>query len=52
MSLLQVEDLKVSFPVSGGLFGRTTAWVHAVDGVSLTVVGVVDGETVAEEVPR
>lgn len=35
MSLLQVEDLKVSFPVSGGLFGRTTAWIHAVDGVSL-----------------
>lgn len=35
MSLLEVTDLKVSFPVAGGLFGRPKAWIRAVDGVSL-----------------
>jgi oligopeptide/dipeptide ABC transporter ATP-binding protein len=37
MSLLDVRDLKVSFPVSGGLFGRPKAWIKAVDGVSLSL---------------
>lgn len=37
MSLLEVRDLAVSFPVSGGLFGRPKAWIKAVDGVSLAL---------------
>ncbi len=35
--LLRVENLKVHFPVKKGLFGRTKGYVHAVDGVSLTL---------------
>ena len=35
--LLEVEDLKVHFPVSGGLFGNKGGCVHAVDGVSLFI---------------
>jgi oligopeptide transport system ATP-binding protein len=36
--LLRVDDLKVHFPVSSGaLFRRQSAFVHAVDGVSLTL---------------
>jgi oligopeptide transport system ATP-binding protein len=36
--LLRVDDLKVHFPVrSAGLFGRQPVFVHAVDGVSLTL---------------
>ncbi len=37
MNLLDVRDLKVSFPVAGGLFGRPKAWIRAVDGVSLSL---------------
>ncbi len=36
-TLLEVKDLKVHFPVRGGLLGRTRAHVKAVDGVNLTV---------------
>ncbi len=36
-TLLDVKDLKVHFPVRGGLLGRTNAHVKAVDGVNLTV---------------
>jgi len=36
-TLLDVKDLKVHFPVRGGLLGRTNAYVKAVDGVNLTV---------------
>jgi len=32
-----VKDLKVHFPVRGGLFGRAGGYVKAVDGVDLTV---------------
>jgi peptide/nickel transport system ATP-binding protein/oligopeptide transport system ATP-binding protein len=32
--LLKVEGLTKRFPVSGGFFGRTRAWVHAVNDVS------------------
>jgi oligopeptide transport system ATP-binding protein len=36
--LLQVDDLRVHFPVKGGLLGnRTKAIVRAVDGVSFTI---------------
>jgi oligopeptide/dipeptide ABC transporter ATP-binding protein len=35
MNLLEVNGLKVSFPLSKGLFGRPTAWVRAVDDVAL-----------------
>ncbi len=36
-SLLQVEDLKVHFPIRKGLLQRVTGYVKAVDGVSLTL---------------
>jgi len=36
-SLLEVESLTKRFPVRGGVFGRTRAHVHAVDGVSFTL---------------
>jgi oligopeptide/dipeptide ABC transporter ATP-binding protein len=35
--LLEVENLKVHFPVRRGVLSRTVGWVHAVDGVSLYV---------------
>lgn len=41
--LLQVEDLRVHFPVNRGVFRSTSAWVKAVDGVSLRID---PGETV------
>lgn len=37
MSFLEIENLKVHFPVKGGFFGRTIDHVKAVDGVSLSV---------------
>jgi oligopeptide transport system ATP-binding protein len=36
-ALIEATDLKVYFPVRGGLLGRTSAYVKAVDGVNLTV---------------
>jgi oligopeptide/dipeptide ABC transporter ATP-binding protein len=42
-TLLEIKDLKVYFPVRGGLLGRARAHVKAVDGVNLTVK---QGETV------
>src|SRR5690625_1273117 len=35
--ILSVQDLKVSYPVKHGFFGRTSAYEHAVDGVSLSI---------------
>ena len=35
--LLEVENLKVHFPVKRGVLSRTVGYVHAVDGVSLHV---------------
>ncbi len=35
--LLEVNRLKKHFPIRGGLLGRTTARVHAVDDVSFTI---------------
>ena len=42
MSLLEVKELKVHFPVQHGLFSRAKLFVKAVDGVSLTIE---EGET-------
>ena len=36
-NILEVENLKMHFPVRGGIFRRQTGQVHAVDGVSFTV---------------
>src|SRR5437762_5028488 len=35
--LLRVEDLKVWFPITGGVLRRRVGWVYAVDGISLTI---------------
>jgi peptide/nickel transport system ATP-binding protein len=35
--LLEVKNLKKHFPIHGGLMGRVTAKVHAVDGVSFNI---------------
>ena len=37
MALLEVKDLKVYFPIRGGILGRTVGYVKAVDGVSFTI---------------
>ncbi|MFD2045330.1 ABC transporter ATP-binding protein [Ornithinibacillus salinisoli] len=37
MAFLDVENLKVHFPIKGGIFGRTVDHVKAVDGVSLSL---------------
>ena len=37
MSFLEVKDLKVHFPIQGGIFGRTVDHVRAVDGVSFSI---------------
>jgi oligopeptide/dipeptide ABC transporter ATP-binding protein len=36
-TLLQVDELKVHFPIKKGLLGRTVGHVYAVDGVSFTL---------------
>lgn len=35
--MLVVEDLKTHFPIRKGLFNRVSAWLKAVDGVSLRI---------------
>src|SRR5699024_11619775 len=35
--LLKVKNLKVHFPVKGGVFGRVVDYIKAVDDVSLTL---------------
>lgn len=37
MALLEIKDLKVHFPIKGGIFGRTVDHVKAVDGISFKV---------------
>jgi len=37
MAFLEVEDLKVHFPIKGGIFGRTIDHVKAIDGVSFSI---------------
>ena len=41
-NLLEVENLKMHFPIHGGILRRKVGWVYAVDGVSLSVR---EGET-------
>ena len=35
--LLEVENLKMYFPIHGGIFRHRVGWVYAVDGVFLKV---------------
>ncbi|MCL2499697.1 MAG: ATP-binding cassette domain-containing protein [Defluviitaleaceae bacterium] len=37
MALLEVKDLKVHFPIHGGILGRVVGYVKAVDGVSFSI---------------
>lgn len=37
MALLEVQDLKVHFPIRGGIFNRVIGHVKAVDGVSFNI---------------
>lgn len=37
MGFLEVEDLKVHFPIKGGLFNKTIGHIKAVDGVSFSI---------------
>ncbi|HLR60820.1 MAG TPA: ATP-binding cassette domain-containing protein [Lentibacillus sp.] len=37
MAFLEIKDLKVHFPVKGGIFGRTVDHIKAVDGVSFSL---------------
>jgi peptide/nickel transport system ATP-binding protein/oligopeptide transport system ATP-binding protein len=41
-NILEVKDLKVHFPIFGGIVKRPIGFVYAVDGVSFTIA---DGET-------
>ena len=41
---LEVKGLKQYFPIKGGLFGQTTAYIKAVDGIDFTVN---KGETIS-----
>ncbi len=36
-NLLEITDLKVHFPIKKGIFQRTTGYVKAVDGISLSI---------------
>ncbi len=36
-TLLRIRDLKVHFPITGGILQRVSGWVRAVDGVDLTI---------------
>lgn len=40
--LIQVEDLKMYYPVKGGIISHTTGFIRAVDGISFSIM---EGET-------
>lgn len=42
MSFLELKDLKVHFPIRGGIFNTIQDWVYAVDGVDMVIE---DGKT-------
>ena len=48
-NLLEVKDLKMHFPVRGGIFGRQIGQVHAVDGVSFEIP---EGEELAKKLVK
>jgi len=37
MALLEIKDLKVYYPIKGGIMGRTVDYVRAVDGISFEI---------------
>ena len=37
MSLIEVNDLKVYYPIKGGILGRTVDYVKAIDGIEFTI---------------
>src|SRR5690625_5289194 len=37
MSFLELDNLKVHFPIRGGIFNTIQDWVYAVDGVSMVI---------------
>ncbi len=37
MSLLEVKDLKVHYPIRGGFFQTIVDYVYAVDGVNMVI---------------
>lgn len=37
MALLEIKDLKVHYPIRGGVLGRTVGYVKAVDGISFKI---------------
>jgi peptide/nickel transport system ATP-binding protein len=37
VALLEIKDLKVHYPIRGGILGRTVGYVKAVDGISITI---------------
>ena len=37
MAILEVKNLKMYFPVTGGIFLKRTGWIYALDDVSLSV---------------
>ena len=37
MAILEVKNLKKYFPVTGGVFLRSTGWIYALDGVSFKI---------------
>ncbi|MCL2420733.1 MAG: ATP-binding cassette domain-containing protein [Defluviitaleaceae bacterium] len=37
MALLEVKDLKVHYPIKGGILGRTVGYVKAVDGITFSI---------------
>lgn len=37
MSLLEINDIKVHYPIRGGFFNKIVDYVYAVDGVSMTI---------------
>ena len=42
--LVRVENLRKLYPLSGGLFKKADAFIHAVDGVNFDIA---DGESLA-----
>ena len=37
MSFLELDNLKVHFPIRGGIFNTIQDWVYAVDGVDMVI---------------